>query len=217
MSFYKITAHLDGSGLYYDPMEPPHLDALLAWALAPRQGIRHLDRSGTPDLVRLPVKASKINGHYIWHASALFPAGPTGEAIWYWRKRFRQARCELTSGAPNLTNGTYRDWQMPLPLLMCRKLVGYAHGKRKEIRKALNELRYIGKKRAHGHGKVLLWDVEEAPDDYSLTMDGRAMRWLPDPDGIREVRAQPPYWHSHGRVRCCDVGDRINTAAEDID
>ena len=31
----KITFNLDGTGVYYDPYDPVHLDALLAWALAP--------------------------------------------------------------------------------------------------------------------------------------------------------------------------------------
>ncbi len=207
MNSYKITAHMDGSGLYYDPSEPIHLDSLIAWVLAPKQGLRHLDRAGEPGLVRLPVKSSVINGSRVWHASALHPAGPTGESIWYWRKRLRQSRCELTTGAPNLTNGTYRDWQMPVPLLLARRMVGYVVGKRKDIRKCLDEVRYLGKKRAHGHGKVLRWEIEECEDDHSLVMDGRAMRWLPTPGGAREVRPIPPYWHPSGRVACCEVGD----------
>lgn len=207
MNSYKITFHLDGTGLYYDPNEPIHLDSLIAWVLAPKQGLRHLDRAGEPGLVRLPIKASRIHGRYIWHASALHPVGPTGESIWYWRKRFRQARCELTTGAPNLTNGTYRDWQMPVSLLLCRRMVAYVVGKRGDIRKALSEVRYLGKKRAHGHGKILSVDIEECDDDYSLVMEGKAMRWLPDPEGSRMVRPQPPYWHPSGRVACKNVGD----------
>lgn len=207
---YRVIFHLDGSGLYYDPFEPPHLDAMMAWVLAPHQGIRHLDRGGIPSLVRLPIKSSLIHGAYVWHASALFPDGPTGEAIWYWRKRFRQGRAELTGGSPNLAQGTYRDWQMPLPMLMTRRLVGYVRGKRQDIRKCLEGIRYVGKKRAHGHGKVLGWDIQPMEQDYSLVKDGLAMRYLPDPRGIRMVRSQPPYWHHYGRIACCDVGDPVS-------
>ena len=39
--------------------------------------------------------------------------------------------------------------------------------------------------------------------------DGRAMRHLPMPNGSRMVRPIPPYWNRHGRVRCCQVGERI--------
>jgi len=205
---HKITFHLDGSGVYYDPNEPIHLDALLAWALAPHQGIRHLDRSTKPDLVRLPLMMTEINGHKVWRASALFPVGQTGESVWYWRKRFRQSRCEIATGSPNLTNGTYRDWQMPMPLLLCRRMVAYAAGSGKEIRRVLKkEIRYLGKKRAHGHGKIISIDVEPQDEDMSLVSSGRAMRWIPDPNGQRMVRPIPPYWHPHGAIRCCEIGD----------
>lgn len=206
MSYYKVTCHLDGSGVYYDPHEPPHIDALMAWVLAPMQGIRHVDRSTPPSHVRLPIKSSVIDDSHVYHASALFPEGREGEAIWYWRKRFRQSRAELATGSPNLTMGTYRDWQMPLPLLMCHRLIGYVHGKRKEIRKCLEQIRYFGKKRAHGHGRVIRWEIEKVDHDWSLTKDGIAMRFLPDPDGVRMGRVEAPYWHPMGRVRVCEVG-----------
>jgi len=215
MSFYKITFHLDGTGLYFDPHEPIHIDALLAWALAPRQNIRHTDRSTIPDLVRLPVKRSMINGSHVWHASALFPEGEMAEGIWHWRKRFRQGRAELTTGSPNLTNGQYRDWQMPVPLLLCHSLVGYANGHRRDLRNLLGEVRYLGKKRAHGHGRVIGLDIEQCDADYSLVKNGRAMRWLPSHNGTRLVRPMPPYWNPHGRVTCCEVGDEFNLPRED--
>lgn len=69
------------------------------------------------------------------------------------------------------------------------------------------EVRYIGKKSAHGHGKVLRVDVDPIDQDCSLIMDGRAMRWLPDPAGTRLVRPRPPYWHQHGRVACAEIGE----------
>lgn len=206
---YKITFCLDGTGVYYDPNEPIHLDALLAWVLAPHQGLRHVDRSTSPGRARLPLMATRIDGHEIWRASALFPEGYTGEAIWHWRKRFRQNRAELTSGSPNLTNGQYRDWQMPVPLLLCTRMVAYASGNGREIRKTVRRLRYLGKKRAHGHGRVLSTSVDPVDEDRALSMDGRAMRWLPDPNGSRLVRPSPPYWHPEGRVPCCEVGDPL--------
>lgn len=212
---YRVTFHLDGSGIYFDPLEPIHLDALLAWHFAPLQDLRHLDRSVAPGDVRLPVVTSRINGHLVYHASALFPIGPTGESVWYWRKRFRTSRCELATGSPNITNGTYRDWQMPLPLLLCRRMVAYVRGPRREIRRALEGIRYLGKKRAHGHGKVLGFEIDQVDQDYSLVMDGRAMRWLPMPSGPRLTRPRPPYWHPMGRVECCEVGDEFNLPRED--
>lgn len=204
---FRVTFHLDGSGVALDPAEPLHLDALLTWALAPRIGVRPcLSRDDPVDPVPLPLEWSRINGANVWHASALFADGPTGEDLTFWRKRFRQGRADLTTGSPNLTNGTYRDWNMPLPLTLCTRLVGYASGSRKECKRLLREVRALGKKRAHGHGKVVGLDLDEVPEDWSLLLDGRAMRWLPTPGAARLVRPQPPYWHPADRVPCCEVG-----------
>ena len=203
----KITFHLDGSGVYFDPNEPTTLDGLLCWVLAPRQGLHHLERCAVPADVRLPLLQRTMGGVWVWRASALFPEGPTGEGIWHWRKRLRQSRIHLTTGSPNTQNGTYRDWQMPLPLTLCTRMVAYAHGTGTEVKRLLREVRYVGKKAAHGHGKVAKIDVEHCEQDHSLSMDGRAMRWLPTPGGARLVRPRPPYWHPHGRVECCEIGD----------
>jgi hypothetical protein len=206
MSHLKITFHLDGSGVYFDPNEPTTLDGLLCWVLAPKQGFRHLDRSEVPGNVQLPLMRTALGSTFIWNASALFPDGPSGEGLWFWRKRMRQSRIHLTTGSPNTTNGTYRDWQTPLPLTLCLRMVAYASGNGCDVRRLLREVRYIGKKAAHGHGKVIKTEVEHCEKDNSLTMDGLATRWLPQAGGPRLVRPRPPYWHPHGRIECCDIG-----------
>lgn len=212
MTPFRVTFHLDGSGVAYDPWEPLHLDALLTWVLAPRQGVPPcLCRDDPVVPVRLPLVSSLIGRARVHHASALLPLGPTGEDLTYWRKRFRQSRAELTAGSPNLTNGTFRDWNMPLPLLLVPALVAYGAGTARDVRKLLKDVRSLGKKRAHGHGKVIGIEVEASPADYSLVRDGRAQRWLPDPTGTRLVRPTPPYWHPQGRVRCCEVGAPVGT------
>ncbi len=203
---FRITFHLDGTGVYYDPNEPTMLDGLLAWVLGPRQGIRGLDRSGIPQDVQLPLMRETSGDTWIWRASALFPTGPQSEGLWHWRKRLRQSRIDVTTGSPNLQNGQYRDWQTPLPLLLCTQMVAYANGNGKEMRRILREVRYVGKKSAHGHGKVLSVDVDQIEQDHSLVMDGHAMRWLPSSEGTRLVRPRPPYWHPHGRIASCEIG-----------
>jgi len=204
---YRVSFHLDGSGIGYDPAEPLHLDALLAWALAPRIGVRPcLSRDDPVDPVPLPLEHSIIDGAWVWHASALLPVGPAGEDLTFWRKRFRQGRAEMTQGSPNLQNSTYRDWNMPLPLALITRLDAYASGSRSDAKRLLREIRSLGRKRAHGHGKIIGLDLVEVEADWSHVRDGLAMRWLPDPAGTRLVRPRPPYWHPQERVRCCEVG-----------
>jgi hypothetical protein len=208
---FKLVFHLDGRGLRFDVREPIHLDALLAWCLAPTQcGQRHITRDDDPQDVRLPLLRTKINGVQVWRASALFPEGPQFDGLQWWRKRFRDERADLSSGSPNCGSGAYRDWSHPIPLLLCHRLVAYASGNRGEVRKVLQkQLRALGKKRAHGLGKIVAIEAVETPEDYSLARDGRATRWLPNGKGPRLVRPRPPYWNRIGRVMCCEVGDAI--------
>lgn len=206
----KITFRLDGAGLYYDPDEPIHLDALVAWALAPIHcKTSDITRADVPEEFPMPLAQTSFNAERVWRASALFPEGVTAETLTYWRKRFRVDRIELTRGSPNLSNGVYRDWNMPLPLLLTHTMVAYAVGDRRDLLKLLRRVPALGKKRAHGHGRVTGVEIERIEADYSMAMDGRAMRWLPDARGVRLVRPRPPYWHPHGRVNCLEIGDAV--------
>jgi hypothetical protein len=209
----QITFHLDGTGVYYDPTEPLMLDGILAAALC-RFHVHGEPpaRDEEPFDVPLPLKRWEIGGTWGWHASALFPDGVTTESLQYWRKRFRQGRVGLTEGSPNLTNGMYRDWNVPLPLLHAPRMIAYAFGEMGRIRRELRRsIKYLGKKRAHGRGAVVLIDVEEAPEDWSLSKDGATTRWLPAPDGTRLVRPRPPYWSTCGRVMCAEIATMLRT------
>lgn len=208
---FKVTFNLDGCGVYYDQSEPIHLDALLAWSLTPMQTERRgLERGEQPDDIQLPLVRSIINGSEVWHASALFPAEDGYETLRFWRKKFRQNRVELTSGSPNLTMGVYREYNMPVPLLLVPQMVAYASGDKGEVRRILRKhIKSLGKKRAYGYGKIVSIECEEIEEDWSLVKDGVAMRWLPDPNGIRLVRVTPPYWNAVDRVNCCEVGEQF--------
>lgn len=205
---FKITFNLDGCGIYYDINEPLHLDALLAFALAPFQTQQtDIGRDDQPDDIQLPLMRSSVRGHSIWHASALFPVQQGGETLRFWRKKFRQNCIELTSGSPNLQSGIYREYNMPVPLLLAPQMIAYGSGDRGETQHILRRhIKSLGKKRAYGYGKVTSIACEEIHEDLSLIADGIAMRWLPSPDGIRQVRPAPPYWNNIGKVSSCEVG-----------
>ncbi|MBI5056977.1 MAG: hypothetical protein HZB61_10225 [Nitrospirae bacterium] len=207
----KITFHLDGTGLYYDPSEPIHLDALLAWGLAPFHCKGEPPgRDEEPFDIPLPLAKWHMNGTWGWKASALFPDGDTADALQFWRKKFRQSQIELTKGSPSLTNGVYREYNTPLPLLLCKSMIAFAVGDAGRVRHILKKhVRYLGKKRVYGKGAVISIDVETIEQDYSMEKDGVKMRWLPLADAPRLVRPRPPYWNNCGKVRCCEVEEKI--------
>jgi hypothetical protein len=205
----KITFSLDGTGVYYDTYEPIHLDSLLAWALMPfhrPKGSAPPARDEEPFDVPLPLDKWNLSGTWGWRASALFPEGITAESLQYWRKRFRQSRIELTTGSPNLQNGVYRDYNMPLPLLLCHRMAAYAVGDRRRVEQVLRKhIKYLGKKNAYGKGKVLSASAEVVDYDWSMYRDGQPTRFLPDENGSRMVRTRPPYWNNCDRVLCGEI------------
>lgn len=208
----KVTIHLDGTGVSFNPFEPMHLDAFLARELA---GLhcknRHMERSDTPERVPLPIAMGRFRGREIWRASAFYIDENTPEAIRHWRKKFRVDAMRNTRGSPNLTNGVYREYNMPVHLVLAQKATAYCIGNRKEIKKIIRRISFFGRKSAQGIGMISGFEIERIDEDWSWIKDGVAMRWLPDPDGVRLVRTEPPYWNSVDRVLCCEVGDAITT------
>lgn len=206
----KITFHLDGAGVFFDPFEPLHLDSLLSWALAPFHCKGEAPgRDDEPYDIPLPLGKWKINGIWGWHASALFPDGDVAESLQYWRKRFRQSKVDCCKQNPNLSNGPYREYNVSMPLLLCHKMTAYAFGSRKRVAHVLRkQVRFIGKKKAYGKGVITNIDVDVIDKDRSLINEGITTRYLPDKNGIRLIRPRPPYWNNVGKVKCCNVGDR---------
>lgn len=206
----KIIFELDGAGVYYDPHEPPALDGLLAWALAPMHCDRQIPpaRDQEPIEIPLPLGRWDINGAWGWCASVLFPDSESAESIQYIRKRFRLGRADLADGSPNLQGGPYREHNLPIPLLLTPRLVGWALGDRGRVEQLLRRnIHYVGKCRAAGKGKIVSVRTEWCDKDWSLVRDGRAQRWLPDANGHRTARPRPPYWNRVGAIPLCEVGD----------
>lgn len=211
MSFapVKITFVLDGTGVLFDPANPLHLDALLTFAAAAHHGSDgELTRTQRPRDIPLPVAKWRAGTEWGWRASALFPDGKTAESLQFWRKKFRQNRIELTAGSPNLTNATWREYNMPMPLILCHSMVAWAFGDRRNIRHELiRSVRHLGRKTSMGKGTVNDVLVEPCDEDWSILREGRAQRWLPLPNAPRLCRARPPYWNNVDRIAQCEVGD----------
>jgi len=214
----KITFNLDGTGIYYNPHEPMHLDALLSWALMPfhrQKGDEAPTRDSKPIDVPLPLGKWHIGGEWGWCASALFPDGENCESLQFWRKRFRQNKIEQAKGNPVLTNGVYREYNNPMPLLLTQKMTCYALGSKKRVKQILKKhIKFLGKKSSIGKGRIISIDIDIIDEDYSLTKDGYAMRFLPLKDGFRRCRVRPPYWNNHKKTNVCEVGEPYSIKKE---
>jgi hypothetical protein len=205
----KITFQMDGTGTFYDPSEPMHLDGLLAWVLCLYQTNGEPPAADEePFEVRLPLGIWRIGGHWGWCASAILPVDSGAWGMQRFVKRFRENRMEITKGSPNTRMSTYRKYCVPMPLLLNREFEAYVFGSRKRVHQVLKKnIRYLGRKRSVGKGRIVDINTEVIDEDFSLIRDGLAMRYLPLNGASRLVRTRPPYWNRHDRTECCDVGD----------
>jgi len=202
---FKIDFILDGTGVYFDRQEPPHLDSLLAWTRSGNH--KYIERDDCPDEIKVPLMESRVGGHLVRHGSALF-IEKHFETMRFWRKKIRRNRLQYTTGSPNATMGIYREYNMPVQLVLTRNVSCYGFGDIGDVKCLLfNNIKALGKKRSQGYGRIVNIDIHEIDDDKSLVYDGLAMRWLPDDDGSRLVRCKPPYWNNTDKVMCCEVFD----------
>jgi hypothetical protein len=207
---YKITFNLDGTGVYINPTDPIHIDALLSWVMTPlkiEKDKRIFDRDSVPDKIPIPITMGEINGHRIFCASALSPEGNFNYASEFYKKSFNLNHIDITHGSPVLTNGKYRSYKNNMQLLLTHKMIGFfnSNSSIKELNRLFKNIRYLGKKSAYGYGKVISTQIEEVECGYYWFKDGKTMRFIPHENGNRFIRATPPYWNNHNKVRCLDV------------
>ena len=182
-------------------------------------------RTGKPFEFNLPIMSSDIKGERVYHASALFPQGGEIETVQYFRTKFPQEFITDCIGSANLQSGLTRDHNRPYTVTLCREMVGYAVGNYKRMRSVFYrthnhtgeilpdkklKILALGKKRNRGLGGLVDITVEKVDYDWSLIKDGKAQRYLPDSNGMRDCRVRPPYWNRHGAVACCDVEDEYS-------
>lgn len=168
-------------------------------------------RNEEPEEINLPLGKWRIGQYWGWNASAILPGDEDGnitESIIYFRKRFRRGYIHLVDGKRvNTQSGAFRDHNVPYIVQHPSTMVAYCLGNSKRIRSLLKRnVKHLGSKRRRGLGRVNSISVEIIAEDLSLVRDGLAMRWLPDQNGLRQVRLRPPYWNTVNRVPVCEIG-----------
>jgi CRISPR type IV-associated protein Csf3 len=108
----------------------------------------------------------------------------------------RDATVEIRSGA-------LKAYDLSLPTIFAPRFEWWCRGNEESVRALLATIGAIGKKRNHGHGTVLRWDVERCDDDRSVESCGRLMRRMPVECGVvghlSRAAIRPPY-HHYSRV-----------------
>lgn len=219
----RVVAHL-ASPLAGDP---PHLDALLvsvASRLAGKGGEvppgYKVDRKyPCPDTSGIPIAVARADagGFRVARCTSPVPDEPTGETVDHVAKRIGVEHAGLL--APDerkvvtTTNGWTKSYRLPLRVRAVARVAWLCVGDRRGVLKLLRYAPAVGKKVAHGYGRVARWEVERVggvPHRYwPWWVESEAgpvlMRPLPAdwgglPDGLVGARRDfgacaDPYWH----------------------
>ncbi len=110
--------------------------------------------------------------------------------------------------------GAWRDQMLPTPVSVCSTVVWHAVGDADQLRRLLTPIRYLGKRRATGEGRVLAWDIADIdadPYEHAHLADGNIIRPCPVecldglgyevPHDLGWYAIRPPSWHPNRLVR----------------
>lgn len=205
---YKITFHLDGRGVVYDPFYPVHLDSLIIYGSTfVMNKPETISREQTEfQEAKIPVKQKTFPGYInVYHASALIPDDDAVyEETRFFRKRFRLIEAmRMGFNKPvNNTTGFYRMYNSATQVFVCLKLSGYLVTEDpRTIKRCLEKITSIGSHRRQGYGNVIRFDMTPIKEDYSLHQDGICTRYIPHSSGLHTIRPRPPYWNVHETVK----------------
>lgn len=221
----RITAHLAGPVVLSPDGRLPHLDAVCEFALAGKlrtiaevSGGRHrfdpLRPRGMPvaepGQIPSPFVRERIDGLPVARVSFGIAVGK--EDVAHFSRAFPMERAGLLEEDQRIkiatTGGPYRSFRLPLRLLHCGRIVwfGLLREKASVLWHVLRGIDAVGKKSAHGWGRVARWEVESIDEDLSWFAPSEVgpvlMRALPAgavPEGTVGARRTvcgvvAPYW-----------------------
>lgn len=206
----------------------PGLDGIVAselWArhkgaqIAAGEDPVGLDPNRDPEDLDLPFARVECATSWYWASTCGYPDGrdPHPE-VRYWTGRADQQELAVLAANPPASipdrQGRLRSRVMPLPVLMCRRMVWHAIADPSQLREILPRVRAIGKKRGCGEGEVRKWTVDEVDIDpfaaAHLHPDGTLGRPTPiealgEQPGVRTgaravLGVRPPVMHPSRRA-----------------
>jgi CRISPR type IV-associated protein Csf3 len=206
-----ITAELGGPVCL--PNGRLHLDALLAAAVARRDGIQQALDLSMVQPIEIPVEREPQGRFHLCSSSLL---EVEASELRYTNRRAPVEQYQ-TLGSKKIKTiqislGANKSYRTPRYVSHSRDdLVSwFAVGDGTAIRELLDCIGHLGKRRAVGLGKVLRWTVEECDpwDGFPVVRDGKPLRPLPtDWHGVTESKLGLctitfPYW-DHAKEDMC--------------
>lgn len=181
MNPLQITAHLCGHVM----LENVALDGILAYAIAQRDNIPPICVGGKID-IEIPIQKEPLNRFH------LCSFGQFQKELGSFETRHINRRFPAEMAARigtekqrniNVSAGLVKTYRIPRQInhLVHDRIDWFLIGDKKEIEKLLLPIKFIGKKRGVGNGKVKKWEIIpcETWDGFPLLKNGVPLRPLP--------------------------------------
>jgi CRISPR type IV-associated protein Csf3 len=191
------------------------LDGILLYqAMRRRYGPQDATLSGALSAEPEPLPLARAGEGEQWYYRCSFATwSPTvAEGRGTWNKRINTRRIDVLdrghTAKINVGGGRYRSYHMPVFYRSALWIAWYADGDMDAVRGLLRDVWAIGKKTSQGYGRVVRWEVEPWPHDWSVERDGKPMRAVPIgdtfslDDHVLYAGYRPPYWLSANQAMC---------------
>jgi CRISPR type IV-associated protein Csf3 len=213
----RVTARLASD--IANPMRPPVLDALLAYAVCLSEGRDPPDPTQPVPRVEIPLARSACGRVHL----CSFAVSEVEQMVRgrFTNRRFPLAEAQSMAGPKltriQLTGGPCKSFRIPIETawLAGDEIVWYCVGSADAVRDLLVWITHLGKRRGVGLGRVERWTVEAFDpaadgwgEGFPVTRDGRALRNLPlDFEGTSKAEqgyavVTYPYWERDREELC---------------
>lgn len=131
--------------------------------------------------LNLPLGRCTTGPEWHWLASCAIPVEARDEPeprVFYRTADYAWAQRAATRPLPHYlspSSGAYRDVMMPAPVVTCQAVQWQAVGDADEVHRLVRGIRFLGRRRAVGEGRVLHWTIDRAP--ASVGENGLGGEW----------------------------------------
>lgn len=183
---------------------PLHLDAIIA-AILVEDALRREESDALDWQYKLPVKKATIGDDWVWKASQLsflIDAGASTNIVNV--RRYELAEWARDKGAfwagkknviPSGT-GHAKGFLMNLPVWYCLKAFAWIDADKETLIPILESIKFLGKNRRNGFGKITQFDIAEEKDGQQWTQRTlpRSFESLKTEHCMGIANTRPPYF-----------------------
>ncbi|UFP97187.1 hypothetical protein [Gloeobacter morelensis] len=199
----RVTAHLASSVCVMDDWSPS-LDALLEWAWFDERGISVSPTSETVQTADLPVARGgdpdRYPGGWWWCVSSPHYTQALQQTDWATKRWEADLIYPVDWGRRKATIqtacGPEKSYRLPIFLRSSERIDWWLLGEPTAIKRLLERVTGLGRRRNIGYGQILSWQVCLANNDWHLVgPEGQLMR--PIPVGAASLNAE---WNNQPRM-----------------